>query len=81
MITVEDGITMPRPTGGPGAYRRTEARGVIDDLAVGQSFMLPYQSPADYRTARNLAYNAGQKTGRKFSTRVIVGGIRIWRTA
>lgn len=49
-------------------------------MEVGDSFLIPLES-MKHKSAINLAYQAGQRTGRKFSGRRIEGGTRVWRIA
>ena len=54
------------------------------ELEVGDSFLLPAATREEFEQARTRlrSSTAGWiKKGRKFSTRSVEGGIRIWRTA
>lgn len=48
------------------------------EMEIGDSFLVP-----GGRTERlaNSAHGAGKRYGRKFSTRSVEGGVRVWRDA
>ena len=54
------------------------------DLEIGDSFMLPAITKDELDQARTRLRSSTAsliKKGRKFATRSVEGGIRIWRTA
>jgi hypothetical protein len=58
-----------------------------DQMEVGESILVPITSQDQderrrlYQTARCAAYSYGKRKKRKYETRVVAKGIRIWRTA
>jgi hypothetical protein len=50
----------------------------FNNMSVGDSFVVAHQ---DRHSVSSAAWIYGNKTGRKFTTRKYLGGIRIWRTA
>lgn len=74
MYKIEKGIPIPY-----GKSDNGERRTAAEKLEVGESFLIPGTTEEIFRTARNLAYNVRYKTGRKFRTRKLADGIRIWR--
>jgi hypothetical protein len=54
-------------------------------MAIGDSFFVPVEDPADGReTRRTIAKSARRRTrekGWKFSLRIVEGGVRCWRVA
>jgi hypothetical protein len=79
MIEIENGI--PISAKKPGAGRRGTYP--FADLDVGQSFFVPNQPG---KTNRQLIMAIGvaaqyitKKTGHRFTSRTVEGGIRVWR--
>lgn len=70
MIEIEKDI--PIPIGGGGRKYPTL------NLDIGDSFIV---AASDAASARQSAYHATRSTGRKFVTRTVAHGVRIWRTA
>jgi hypothetical protein len=80
MIEIESGIPIPA-TKRPGAGRRSTYPFAV--LDVGQSFFVPNQPG---KTNRQLIMAIGcaaqritKKTGHRFTSRTLEGGIRVWR--
>jgi len=48
-------------------------------LDIGQSFVIPGTDYYAQARARQHACVYGKKLGRKFATRLVDGGVRIWR--
>ena len=48
------------------------------EMQVGDSFLVERE---DQRAMGAKASTAGRRLGRKFATRVVEGGIRVWRVA
>lgn len=71
-IIIEDNIPLPRRTVG----RKTKYP--LDQLEVGQSFVVPAKSP---RRMASYAYTRGKKIGRRFAVRNVGSGVRVWRVA
>jgi hypothetical protein len=82
MIEIENGIPIP-------AIKRLasgrRAKYPFSALAVGQSFFVPNQPG---KTNRQLiiaivgsAQHITRKTGHRFTSRTVEGGIRVWRFA
>lgn len=63
----------------PGAHAGREAIYPLDDLKVGESFFVPGGTHKSIATHINVfrGKNHGQKT---ITSRLIEGGIRVWRT-
>ena len=71
-ITIDKNIPIPGLIGGRRAVYPW------DTLEVNESFFV-----AD-RTTKNfgsMVYSASKRTGRKFISRTVDGGVRVWRTA
>ena len=54
------------------------------DLEVGDSFLLPASTKEEFLQVRrriNSSTASWVKKGRKFATRSVEGGLRVWRTA
>ena len=80
MIEIENGIPIPAPKR-PGAGRKCIYP--FAALEVGQSFFVPNQPG---KTNRQLIMAIGgsaqhitKKTGHRFTSRTVEGGIRVWR--
>ena len=69
-IKIDDGIPLPKRPGGGRI-----AKYPWDRLEVGQSFFVP--TPPKYLAS--MASAAGKKRGRRFSSRTVDGGVRVWR--
>lgn len=46
------------------------------DLQIGDSFLMP-----DASSGSAQAYTRGLRDGRTYTTRLVEGGLRVWRTA
>ena len=75
MFKVESGIELPaKPKGGHGA------KYPFAKMEPGQSFLLPTDSVNNVsNSAAKAASYWGSKLGRKFTTRRVEGGVRVWR--
>jgi len=70
MIEIEKGIPIPNDgRGRPSRYPWTT-------MDVGDSFFIPGKTAHDFS---GIASGAGFRTGRKFTTRTVEGGVRVWR--
>jgi hypothetical protein len=82
MIEIENSIPIPA-TKRPGAGRRGTYP--FAALEVGQSFFVPNQPGKTNRRLRTaiggLAQYITKKTGYRFTSRTVEGGIRVWRVA
>ena len=81
MIEIESGIPIPA-TKRPGGRRSTYP---FADLDVGQSFFVPNQPGKTNRqlimAISGAAQHITRKTGHRFTSRTLEGGIRVWRFA
>ena len=80
MIKIETGIPIP-----PKKMGKNQALYPYADLEIGQSFLA---APIPGKSIRQTAMYLGglsayftKKTGRRFTSRVVEGGIRVWRFA
>lgn len=51
------------------------------DMEIGDSFLATKENSKKPQVVRSAAYEAGKRLGRKYVTRTVEGGIRVWRTA
>lgn len=65
---IESGIVLSR--------RRDSTKYPLASLEVGDSFLVP---GAVARRLATAASQAGKRLGRKFATRKVEGGVRVWR--
>ena len=72
MFEIETGIPKPKCNTGP------EQKYPFDKLEVGQSFFVPDIRASQFAGRKSYWEKA---TGRKFSTRSVDGGVRVWRDA
>ena len=70
---IEKGIPVPPPK----RELRSGVYAVLRSLDVGDSFV----ARGKQDSVRGMACMAGKKYGRKFATRVVEGGVRVWRVA
>ena len=80
MSKIEAGILIP-----PKKMGKNQALYPYADLEIGQSFLA---APIPGKSIRQTAMYLGglsayftKKTGRRFTSRVVEGGIRVWRFA
>lgn len=78
-IKIEKGILMPIPN-------RTTASGTSlwDQMEIGDSIFFPRGGAEPRQFGASIAARAvarGRRLKRKFATRTIDGGTRVWRTA
>lgn len=69
---IEKGIPVP----GHGAVR---SKYPFDAMLVGESFLVG--PPTTLAQVSRAASKAGARMGRKFATRTVEGGVRVWRIA
>ena len=71
---IEKGIQIPETRG-------TKSKYPWKTMIVGDSFFVEAaMKSVRYKTIQSAAYRSGKKIGRKFTTRFIDGGLRVWRT-
>jgi hypothetical protein len=71
--TIEKGVPIS-PQKRPGAGRKSKYP--FRDMEVGDSFMEPGVAP---KAARCAACRSGRRLNKKFMTRTVEGGVRVWR--
>lgn len=72
MFKIEDGIPIPQR-----GFTKVYPFG---DLAVGQSFLVPTDEASKKRARVSSAANMhGKKHNSRFATRIVEGGVRVWR--
>lgn len=49
------------------------------DLEIGDSFLIPSPSSKEKQSILSQAYNRGKKLNRRFVTRTVPEGLRVWR--
>ena len=52
----------------------------LKDMLIGDSFFVATKNEIEKTNARSAAASAGIRHGRKYVSRSVKGGIRIWRT-
>lgn len=82
MIETESGI--PMPPAKRGRYSsRCPCKYPLRTMEVGESFFVPVSHPANlekYQCAViAAAWKIGKKTGKRFTSRQVEGGVRVWR--
>lgn len=70
-IKIDTGIPLPDPKTGGSKYP-------WKDMDIGHSFFVPEQVTATFKTQIT---NAQKRTGFRFTSRRVEGGIRVWRIA
>jgi hypothetical protein len=76
-LVIESGIPLPASLYQSGAHKpKGDARVAVESLEVGQSVLIEKKS-----VASSTAQVVAKKTGRKFATRSVEGGQRVWRLA
>lgn len=74
---IEKGI--PPPEDKP----KTRNQYPFNEMKVGDSFFVPFREDEDERVVRNkigtAARGARWRTGMKFVSRAVEGGVRVWR--
>lgn len=75
---IESGIPIPPRARPAGLDLRGSERFPLEALRVGQSFWVPEE---DGRAARSHACVVSNQTGRRFVSRAVDGGVRLWRVA
>lgn len=74
---VEDNVPIPPRKGG-----KSQRKYPLNALLVGQSFFVPFASDDARKGLSRLSSVAilhGKETGKKFTTRTVEGGVRVWR--
>jgi hypothetical protein len=83
MIEIENGV--PLPVKGNGGGGRSHTKYPFASLAVGDSFFVPVMPGKTLaHIQRSLSGCIGyhtKKTGARFTSRRVEGGVRFWRTA
>ena len=69
---IEKNIPMPSRCVANGGRRKS----ALYTLEVGDSVLV---TGVKQTKVSSIAYNIGKSTGRKFATRVVEGGVRVWR--
>ena len=84
MIEIESGI--PIPVKGKGYGNSNSGRKSIypfASMAVGDSFLVPVKPGETHKKTRHSVTGAidyyTKKTGRRFVSRIVEGGVRFWR--
>jgi hypothetical protein len=82
MIEIENGIPIP-DRGSVGG--KTHSKYPFSSMAVGDSFFLPVKpgktlSQTQQSISGSIGYHT-KKTGMRFVSRMVEGGVRFWRTA
>ena len=72
-MEVERGVPLP------GRQRVSKYRFPLGEMDVGDSFYVEARGEGFMSTARSLISRYGKTFGRKFATRLVDGGIRVWR--
>ena len=72
-IKIEKNVPAPLHTG-----KGTPAKYPFAEMAVGDSFCLPADEACRLHGA---AWHAGNRLGKKFTTRKTADGVRVWRIA
>lgn len=84
MIEIENDIPIT-PTHSGGSRMRRKAIYPLADLEIGQSFFVPCKPGKTVAQTRNAVSGSirlcSLKTGARFTTRAIEGGVRVWRVA
>lgn len=77
-LVIEKGIPLLAKSTG----KATSAIGdAVRKLEVGDSFLIPAEDKTPKHRAIHAYFKAEVKRGKKFATRQVDGGIRVWRTA
>lgn len=71
-FTIEKGIPVPKQVG---AGRRNKYP--FDAMEVGDSFFI---KDTKVKTISRTCGHHGKRLGRKFASRTVDGGVRVWRT-
>lgn len=85
MIKIEANI--PIPPRGPLVSKGRPALYPFADMQIGDSFMVPIKASDPQKQKRlamrvtNAAYANARLHGKKYATRVMDGGVRVWRVA
>lgn len=77
MYSIEKNVAIPtieRPNRKTGAYKYPFAK-----MEVGDSFFVPINREKELKSVASSSSLYGSKLGRKFTTRKVVGGVRVWR--
>lgn len=78
-IVIEAGIPIKSP---PGTTSRRVTRYPLDEMKVGDSFILSCDRPEVNKTRNRLSSSIRIQRlahGRKYVTRAVDGGVRVWR--
>ena len=59
--------------------RKSEFAKTLGKLEVGQSFHVPREDGGMDTTVRSASYQYGSRHGKKYTTKVENGGVRVWR--
>lgn len=74
MYEIEESVDLPSrysPNGRPFLYP-------FDQMEPGQSFFVG-DGCGNITSCRRAAYSYGKRTGKKFTSRAVEGGLRVWR--
>lgn len=71
-FTIDKGIPVPKQVG---AGRKTKY--LFDAMEVGDSFFI---KDTKVKTISRTCGQHGKRLGRKFASRTVDGGVRVWRT-
>lgn len=79
-IKIENGIEIPRGGGGKLSEEGLAIREAVKRLDINQSFLLPGVTKENVVSKRGLVNNqTGNEHMKKFITRLMPAGLRIWR--
>jgi hypothetical protein len=73
-IKIEKNVPIPKSTAG----RRKQARYPFAEMSVGDSFLVRCKEERDVQRIRGVVQAYSVRTGWKFKTRSVEGGIRVW---
>ena len=83
MFEIENNVEMPKKCANNGSAAKYPFR----EMEVGDSFFVPAESAESaHRVQINISSSSVQMSkregaGKKFATRKVEGGVRVWRTA
>lgn len=75
MFEIEKGIPLPESN----KARGRELKYPFRKMLVGDSFVVPVSTRLEYQKLSSAASQAGIRSGMKFATRRVDGGVRVFR--
>ena len=79
-FVIEDNIPLPPAKRGRFGEKGSGLDGALTRLQVGQSILVPNKSQKHVSASARVCARR-MADGRKFATRVVDGGVRVWRVA